>query len=101
MRPLFCDHLIDGKTKPKDELCSQKDETVTIYNKLRERFQFHVYAHLQLMNIVIDSMDSILPLGSKCLSEKRPCCVLNNPESEASQYKADVTDFDPSAADDH
>ena len=99
VRPLFCDHLIDGKTKPKAEHCSQRHEKITIYNKIRERFQFKVYAHLQLLNIVIDSMDSVLPLGSKCLSERRPCCILNNPEAEASLYKADVTDYDSSAND--
>lgn len=35
-----------------------------------------VFAKVTLKDIVIDSLDSILPLQSPCLSEYRQCCVI-------------------------
>ena len=56
------------------------DETVTIYNKRREKFRVEVPHALILEDIVIDSLDSILYSHShdtadpECLSEERQCC---------------------------
>jgi hypothetical protein len=55
-------------------ICTQPTEKVTVYNKIRERLNFKVFAFLKLERIVIDSIDSILPQGTSCLSERRRCC---------------------------
>jgi len=36
-----------------------------------------VLAQLKMENIEIDSLDSILPFGTPCLSEYAPCCLLD------------------------
>lgn len=44
---------------------------MTVYNKIRERLDIKVFEKTRIENIVFDSIDSILPFGTKCLSERR------------------------------
>jgi hypothetical protein len=59
---------------------------------MRDRFQLSVFAKLKIDNVIIDSLDSILPFGSSCLSEYRPCCKIDG----GSLHEHGVTDYDPS-----
>lgn len=72
-------------------VCAGEDEQVVIYNKRRERFTLPVFAKLQVERVVIDSLDSILPFGSPCLSEYAPCCKIEG----ATLHDPGVKDFDP------
>lgn len=74
IKPLSCSHKPASAASVDASLCAAEDETVTIYNKIRERFRMEVFAKLKLERVVIDSLDSVLPFGSPCLSEYRPCC---------------------------
>ena len=51
---------------------------MNIYNKIRERLVFEVFSGLKLERISIDSIDSVLPLNTPCLSEYRRCCKVEN-----------------------
>ena len=62
MQPYFCS--IDSS----HALCVEDDTKVTIYNKMRERFNLYVGAGLQLKYIIIDSLDSIVGNYSILLS---------------------------------
>jgi len=71
--PLSCEHKLDltdvedqGRIEYMEALfkenCeSDKNKKVHIYNKIRERFHFDVKKKIHLRNIVIDSLDSIIP----------------------------------------
>eukprot|EP00347_Sterkiella_histriomuscorum_P009701 403340212 len=80
-----------------DSLCVDTDagEKVTIYNKLRERFQLFVGAGLTLQNIIIDSLDSIVDSSGDsipdCLKELGRCC-------EISQGTFDIVDYGQDSA---
>ena len=49
-----------------------------------------VYAKLKVERVVIDSLDSILPFGTPCLSEYKPCCKIEG----ASLHQPGVKDVD-------
>eukprot|EP00347_Sterkiella_histriomuscorum_P010453 403376225 len=56
-------------------------EKITILNKRRDKFQLRVGRGLTLENIIIDSLDSILPIdkdGSGCLQRKEKCCEMGS-----------------------
>jgi hypothetical protein len=40
--------------------CYGQDEKVTIYNKVRQNFQLKVGSGLSLINLIFDSLDSIM-----------------------------------------
>lgn len=72
IKPLSCEHKVFGTQKVDPSFCiSDKKEQVTVYNKIRERFDIKVFEKTRIENIVLDSIDSILPFGTKCLSERR------------------------------
>lgn len=63
-------------------ICVKKlDETVRVFNKIRERFFFPVTNMMTLERVVVDAADSILPYGTPCLSKRTQCCVIENDES--------------------
>lgn len=76
VKPLACGTTRKGELVSGDHCTSDKTSKVTIYNKIRERFQLPVYVKLRLERVVIDSIDSILPFGTPCLSEPRACCMV-------------------------
>jgi len=92
IKPLSCNHIPPGQIVPSNPaaraehtlgklapgICAEPNTKVTIYNKRRERFAFEVYGRLYLERIEIDSVDSILPFGTPCLSERRRCCQVEN-----------------------
>ena len=71
IKPLSCDHVTARGNIPAPEQCGDR---VTIFNKMRERFEIQMQFAMKLENITIDSADSVLPFGSPCLSEYRQCC---------------------------
>ena len=72
IKPLSCGHKVFGTQKVDPSICvSDKKEQVTVYNKIRERLDIKVFEKTRIENIVFDSVDSILPFGTKCLSERR------------------------------
>ena len=74
VRPLDCWRKTYDLKAVNQSICTQPGEKVTVYNKIRERLNFKVLASLRLERVIIDSLDSILPLGHPCLSERRQCC---------------------------
>ena len=78
--PLDCHHVnAETREAVSQDICTQSEERVTIFNKIRERFVIEVYASLRMIRVNIDAMDSILPGGSACLDEKRRCCEIEEP----------------------
>eukprot|EP00347_Sterkiella_histriomuscorum_P021660 403333207 len=56
-------------------------EKITIFNKRRDKFQLRVGRGLTIENIIIDSLDSILPIdkdGNGCLKRKEKCCEMGS-----------------------
>lgn len=83
IKPLACDHILyDGSVLDLDHctgtngVVGKKVVPVTVYNKIRERFQMEVLQRLRVENVIFDSVDSILPFGTPCLSEHRRCCMV-------------------------
>ena len=72
--PLYCDYELPGGRNASMHCVEDRTQRVRIFNKMRERFELKILASLRLENIVIDSLDSILPRGHPCLSEYRQCC---------------------------
>lgn len=91
IKPLSCGKTKEG-TAIAASVCAAEDEQVVIYNKMRERFAIEVHAKLKMERVVIDSLDSILPFGTPCLSEYRPCCKIEG----ATLHDPGVTDYDTS-----
>ena len=61
-----------------------------------------VFAKVTLKDIVIDSLDSILPLGSPCLSEYRQCCVIQGTSTYPAEHGVtDSPDGDSSGCAEH
>mmetsp|Transcript_25293 Transcript_25293/g.39115 ORF Transcript_25293/g.39115 Transcript_25293/m.39115 type:complete len:198 (+) Transcript_25293:573-1166(+) len=82
MRPIYCEdagqQALDSsssETCVEEATISKGDHPVVIYNKARERFFLEVSASLDIQHIWIDSLDSILPRGSPCLSRQEQCCT--------------------------
>ena len=76
VKPLLCGRTREGDLIDSDHCFNNQNEKVIIYNKIRERFLMPVYVKLHLERVIIDSIDSILPFGTPCLSEHRPCCKI-------------------------
>ena len=74
-------------------------DTVTIYNKRREKFRVEVPYSLSMERIVIDGLDSILYSRNSgeaepaCLSEERPCCAMSS-DGLTVENSSDVRDSD-------
>jgi hypothetical protein len=79
IKPISCSHVPDTGAQLDESICTDS-ETVNIYNKIRERLVFEVFTSLKLERISIDSIDSVLPLNTPCLSEYRRCCKVENPD---------------------
>jgi len=60
------------------DICVTDGEKVTIYNKVGAGFEFPVWRSLEIKNIIIDWVDSVISLqdstNSGCLSSKEVCC---------------------------
>ena len=85
IKPLACDHVLYDGSILDPEHCSDTSgkggkapEPVAVYNKMRERFQMEVLQRLRVENVVFDSVDSVLPFGTPCLSEHRRCCKVTD-----------------------
>mmetsp|Transcript_33860 Transcript_33860/g.52195 ORF Transcript_33860/g.52195 Transcript_33860/m.52195 type:complete len:133 (-) Transcript_33860:27-425(-) len=94
--PLTCEHLKDEGLAVDEaflDVCSPEAEVeqLVIYNKVRERFNFEVYHELTIKGVTFDALDSILPRGTSCLSENRPCCKFE--EGEVSNFDPTDSDF--------
>lgn len=80
IKPLMCNLDLNGLVKfvpggPENvgelypAICIKKlNETVRVFNKIRERFSFPVMNMMSLDRIIVDGADSILPYGTPCLS---------------------------------
>eukprot|EP00347_Sterkiella_histriomuscorum_P011673 403371551 len=64
-----------------DPLTVEEGQKITIFNKRRDKFQLRVGRGLTLENIIIDSLDSVLPIdqdGNGCLKRKENCCEMGS-----------------------
>lgn len=74
-------------------------ETVTIYNKRREKFRLDVPVKLTLSGVILDSIDSILHYQLQgtalpdCLSERSTCCTVDAANSILVNSDSDETSF--------
>jgi hypothetical protein len=71
IKPLRCSKYNYGP------VCTEEGEQVKVYNKIRENLIFEVFSKLTIEGVVIDSVDSILPRGTPCLSEYTQCCKVD------------------------
>lgn len=71
---------------------------VTIYNKRREAFILDVAVKLHMRNIIIDSIDSILPSSTSCLGQRRVCCSISNTTNSVVNTLSTDTSFSCSSA---
>ncbi|CDW88401.1 UNKNOWN [Stylonychia lemnae] len=81
IQPLFCSISSHAS-------CVTDGDQITIYNKIRERFQLIVSGGLTMKNIIINSLDSIVDYSTSdsCLSGLYSCCLYDSSTEEITAY---------------
>ena len=93
IKSLTCDHLSQQGLQVDRSKCVDEAGPVVLHNKIKERFQIHVYTELTMNNFIIDSLDSILPPGTPCLSQMEQCCEWDPASGLPQNADLSKTDF--------
>ena len=73
-RPLLCNFVTDGAFDV-SSVCAEDNEKVTLNNKRAQFFQFEVPSKFTMSNVIVNSLDSLLPCKKcSCFAAPYLCC---------------------------